>query len=76
MKSNVRRKCKGLKNRLKRGHQQREANYKESEKGVEVSRVISGVSLTLRPKKIKIFFNNRRLILASVCSSDHVSVKQ
>ena len=74
MKSNVRRKCKGLKNRLKRGHQQREANYKESEKGV--SRVISGVSLTLRPKKTKIFFNNRRLILASVCSSDHVSVKQ
>ena len=76
MKRNVRRKCKGLKNRLKRGQQQREANYKESEKGVEVSRVISGFSLTLRPRKTQIFFNYRRLILASVCSSDHVSVKQ
>ena len=30
-----------LENRRKRGHQQREANYKESEKRGEVSRVLS-----------------------------------
>ena len=52
-------------NRL-RGHQQREVNYKGSEKDEEVSRVLSGFSLTLRPRKIQTFFNNRRLILASV----------
>ena len=49
-----------------RGHQQREVNYKGSEKDEEVSRVLSGFSLTLRPRKIQTFFNNRRLILASV----------
>ena len=56
-----------LENRRKRGHQQREANYKESEKRGEVSQ---------GPEKLKPLFNNRRLILASVCSSDHVSVKR
>ena len=53
-------------NKLKRGHQQREANYEGSAKEEEVSRVLSGFSLTLRPRKIQIFFTNRRLILASV----------
>ena len=50
----------------RRGHQQREANYKGSEKDEEVSRVLSGFSLTQSPRKIQTFFNNRRLILASV----------
>ena len=53
-------------NRPRRGHQQREANYKGSDKEEEVSRVLSGFSLTLRSKKIQTFFNNSRLILASV----------
>ena len=53
-------------NRLIGGHQQREANYKGPEKEEEVSRVLSGFSLTLRPRKIQTFFTNRRLILASV----------
>ena len=44
-------------NRLKRGHQQREANHKGSEKEEEVSRVLSGFSLTLRPRKIQNFFS-------------------
>ena len=52
-------------NRLRRDHQQR-ANYKGSEKDQAVSRVISGFSLTLRLRKIQTYFNNRRLILASV----------
>ena len=43
-------------NRLKRGHQQREANREGSEKEEEVSRVLSGFSLTLRPRKIQNFF--------------------
>ena len=38
--------------RLKRGHQQREGNHKGSEKEEEVSRVLSGFSVTLRPGKI------------------------
>ena len=63
-------------NRLRRGHQQREANYKRSEKYEEVSRVLSGFSLTLRPRKIQTLFINRRLILASVYNQNHVSVKQ
>ena len=52
--------------KLKRGHHQREANYKGSEKEEEVSRVLSGFSLTVRPRKIQSFFTNRRLILALV----------
>ena len=63
-------------NKLKRGYHQREANHKGSEKEEEVSRVSSGFSLTLRPRKIQIFFPNLRLILASVYNSNHVSVKQ
>ena len=51
---------------LKRSHQQREANYKGSENEEKVSRVLSGFSLALRPRKIQSFFTNRRLILASV----------
>ena len=51
-KSNARRKYKDVpENRLRRGHQQREASYKGSEKDEEVSRVLSRFSLTLRPKK-------------------------
>ena len=66
-KSNARRKYKDApENRPRRGHQQREANHKGSEKEEEVSRVLAGFSLTLRPRKIQISFNNRRLILASV----------
>ena len=57
-------------NRLKRGHQQREANYEGSAKEEEVSRVLSGFSLMLRPRKNSNFFvTNRRLILASVFNS-------
>ena len=41
----------GLENRLKRGLQQIEANYKGSMEEEEVSRVLSGLSLTLRLKK-------------------------
>ena len=44
-------------NRLKRSRQQREANYKDSEKEEEVSRVFFGFSLTLRLRKIQTFFN-------------------
>ena len=52
MKNNTRRKCKdSLENRLKRVHQLREGNYKESKKEEEVSRVLSGFSLMLRPRK-------------------------
>ena len=66
-KSNVRRKYKdGPENRLKRGHQQREVNYKGSEKEEEVSHVLSGFSLTLRPRKFQTFFSNHHLMLASV----------
>ena len=63
---------------MKRGHQQREANYKGSEKEEGVSCVLSGFSLSPRPRKIQtfFFFTNRRLILAWVFNStDHVSVK-
>ena len=59
-----------------RGHQQREANYKGFEKNEVVRRVLSGFSLTLRPRKIQTFFNNRCLIPASVYNLNHVSVKQ
>ena len=49
-KSNARRKYKdGPENKLRRGHQQREANYKGSEKEEEVSRVLSRFSPSLRP---------------------------
>ena len=40
---------------LKRGHQQREASYKGSEKEEKVSRVLSGFSLALRPEKFNLF---------------------
>ena len=44
-------------NRLKRGHQHREANHKGSEREEkEVSRVLSGFSVTLRLRKIQRFF--------------------
>ena len=46
----------GLENRLKRGLQQIEANYKGSMKEEEVSRVLSGLSLTLRLRKIQTLF--------------------
>ena len=39
-------------NRLKRGHQQREANYKGSEKEEEVRAVLSGFPRMLRPRNI------------------------
>ena len=42
-------------NRLKRGHQHREANHKGSEKE-EVIRVLSRFSVTLRLRKILRFF--------------------
>ena len=60
-------------NKVKRGHHQREANHKGSEKEEEVSRVSSEFSLTLRPKKIQTFFPNLRLILASVYNSSRLS---
>ena len=44
-------------NRLKRGHQQREANYKGFEKEEEISHVVWGFSLTLRPRKIQTSFH-------------------
>ena len=51
-KSNARRKYKDApENRLRRGHQQREANHKGSEKEEELNRVLSAFSLTLRPRK-------------------------
>ena len=59
-------------NRLKRGHQQREANHKGSEEKMGVSRFLSRFSLTLR---FKPFFTDCRLVLASVHNSNHVSVK-
>ena len=46
----------GLENRLKRGLQQIEANYKGSMKEEEVSRVLSRLSLTLRLRKIQTLF--------------------
>ena len=46
----------GLENRLKRGLQQIEANYKGSMEEEEVSRVLSGLSLTLRLRKIQTLF--------------------
>ena len=63
-------------NRPTRGHQQREANCKRSEKDEVVSHVLSGFSLTLGPRKIHTFFNSRCLILALVYDLNHVSVKQ
>ena len=67
MRSNARRKYKDApENRLCGGHQQREANFKEYEKEEEVSHVLSGFSLSLRLRKIQMFFTSRRLILASV----------
>ena len=66
-KSNARRKYKDApENRPGRDNQQREANYKGSDKDEEVSRILSVFSLALRPRKIQTFLNNRRLILASV----------
>ena len=49
-------KIQGLENRLKRGLQQIEANYKGSMEEEEVSRVLSGLSLTLRLRKIQTLF--------------------
>ena len=49
-------KIQGLENRLKRGLQQIEANYNGSMKEEEVSRVLSGLSLTLRLRKIQTLF--------------------
>ena len=49
-------KIQGLENRLKRGLQQIEANYKGSMKEEEVSRVLSRLSLTLRLRKIQTLF--------------------
>ena len=46
----------GLENRLKRGLQQIEANYIGSMEEEEVSRVLSGLSLTLRLRKIQTLF--------------------
>ena len=46
----------GLENRLKRVLQQIEANYKGSMEEEEVSRVLSGLSLTLRLRKIQTLF--------------------
>ena len=54
--SNARRKHKDApENRLRRGHQRREANYQGVKKAEEVSRVLSGFSLTLSPEKLKNF---------------------
>ena len=63
--SNARRKYKDApEERLKRGYQQREANYKGSEKEEEESRVSSGFSLTLEgPEKYKPFFIHCRWML-------------
>ena len=44
-------------NRLKRGHQYREANHKGSEKNEEVICVLSEFSVTLRLRKIQSFFS-------------------
>ena len=44
-------------NRLKRGHQYREANHKGSEKNEEVICVLSEFSVTLRLSKIQSFFS-------------------
>ena len=44
-------------NRLKRGHQYREANHKGSEKYEEVICVLSEFSVTLRLRKIQSFFS-------------------
>ena len=49
-------KIQGLENRLKRGLQQIEANYKGSMKEEEPTRVLSGLSLTLRLRKIQTLF--------------------
>ena len=46
----------GLENRLKRVLQQIEANYKGSMEEEEPSRVLSGLSLTLRLRKIQTLF--------------------
>ena len=45
--------------RLKRGHQQREANYKGSTKEEKVCRVLCEFPLTLRPKRNSNFFFKR-----------------
>ena len=45
-----------LEDRLKRGHQQREVNYKGSEKGGEVSLVLSSFLLGKGLEKFKPFF--------------------
>ena len=63
-------------NRPKRGHYQREANHKGSEKEEGVNRVLSGFSLTLRPSKLQTIFPNLRLILPPVYNSNHVLVNQ
>ena len=45
-----------LENRRKKVHQQREANYKESKKRGEVSRVLYRFFLTPRPRKTQTSF--------------------
>ena len=57
-KSNARKKFEvAPENRLKRDHQQRQANYKGSEKEEEVGRVLIWFFRTLRPRKIPTFFS-------------------
>ena len=61
-------KIQGLENRLKRGLQQIEANYKGSMEEEEVSRVLSGLSLTLRLRKIQtLFYQNVRIPQVIYC---------
>ena len=56
-KSNARRKYKDATgNRLKKGHQQREANHKGSEKEEEIGHDLSVFPLTSRPRKLLTFF--------------------
>ena len=58
MKSNARKKLEvAPENRLKIDHQQRQANYKGSEKEEEVGRVLIWFFRTLRPRKILTFFS-------------------
>ena len=76
MKSNVRRRFKEPQKTDWKGEINKEKRTTGSEKEEEVSRVLSGFSLTLRPEKFKAFFPNLCLILASVFNSNHVFVKQ
>ena len=57
-------------NRLKRGHQQREAYHKGSEEEKEVGLVLSGFSLTLRPQKYYLLKNQAlKLKVIKFCRS-------